>query len=104
MATGAGAMSITSSGSASLSGRVVITTPGLGGGGGGGGATVGGQPGGPWQITAHWSTHDVTVESPSGPGPPAGGQPKPPVPLTKQGPAGALLRAVLGLVRQPHAL
>merc|ERR1719379_1676631 len=40
----------------------VCTTPGDGGGGGGGGTAVGGQPGGPGHITAHWSTHDVILE------------------------------------------
>jgi len=77
---GAGAMSIESGDAA------VCTTPGDGGGGGGGGTAVGGQPGGPGQITAHWSTHDVIFEPDSGPGPPAAGQPKPPVPEMKQGP------------------
>merc|ERR1719353_712824 len=40
----------------------VCTTPGEGGGGGGGGTAVGGHPGGPGQITAHWSTQDVIFE------------------------------------------
>merc|ERR1719387_1143348 len=75
MATGAGAISIESAAAD------VCTTPGEGGG-----TAVGGQPGGPGQITAHWSTHDVIFEPDSGPGPPAAGHPKPPVPEMKQGP------------------
>lgn len=70
----------------SLSPLLVVMSPGEGGGGGGGGATVGGQSGGPWQITSHWLMQVEILEPASGPGPPTSGQPQPPLPETKQGP------------------